>query len=107
MLKWDDPIGFISGATTSVRKAWRELGIETVGDLIRTMPHRYDDFSQTSKIGELVNGGTATVRGVVEGCKQMQTFRRHIKVYQVIVGDDTGRLKATFFQHQSGFFAMN
>lgn len=98
MLKWDDPIGFISGATTSVRKAWRELGIETVGDLIRTMPHRYDDFSQTSKIGELVNGGTATVRGVVEGCKQMQTFRRHIKVYQVIVGDDTGRLKATFFQ---------
>ncbi len=98
MLKWDDPIGFIPGATTTVRKAWRELGIETVGDLLRMIPHRYDDFSQTRKIGELVNGETVTVRGVVEGCKQMQTFRRHIKVYQVLISDETGRLKATFFQ---------
>ncbi len=97
MLRFDDPAAFINGATPSVRKAWDALGIQTVGDLLETLPRRYDDFSKTVPIRDTQAGDVITVRGKVVSCKKMPTFRQRFQVIRVVIQDETGRLSASFF----------
>lgn len=97
MLRWDDPVAFIKGATFSVRKAWTALSIATVGDLLTTLPHRYDDFSKIVTIHEARHGDVVTIRGAVLQVKKMPTFRKQLQMIRVLLEDDTGKISATFF----------
>lgn len=97
MLRFDDPVGFLRGATPSVRKAWQSLGIETIGDLLFTLPRRYDNFSKTVAIREALDGDVVTVRGRVVGAKKLSTFRRSMQIVRVTIEDDTGKIAANFF----------
>ncbi len=97
MLRFDDPVGFIKGATPSVRKAWQGLDVQTVGDLLLTLPRRYDDFSKTVAIREASHDDVVTVRGHVVSVKKVPTFRRHMQIIRVTIEDETGKITANFF----------
>lgn len=97
MLKWDEPVSFVKGATAPVRRAWKSLGIETVGDLVLTLPRRYDDFSNIVQIADARNEGVYTVRGEVKQCRKLKTFRRRLQIIKVVLDDGTGTLSANFF----------
>ncbi len=97
MLRWDDPVSFIKGATTSVRTGWRTLEIETIGDLLLTIPRRYDDFSKTVAIRDARDGDVITVRGRVAQVKKIPSFRQRMQMIRVVIEDDTGKMAATFF----------
>ncbi len=97
MLKWDDPVSFVKGATAPVRRAWKSLGIETIGDLVLALPRRYDDFSRVASIAETQPYQVYTVRGKVTQCRKLNTFRKRFHVYKVVVDDGTGKLSAHFF----------
>ena len=97
MLRWDEPVAFVKGATAPVRKAWESLGIRTIGDLLLTLPRRYDDFSRITKIGDTQNGDFVTLEGTVIKCIKLNTFRKRFAVYRLMFEDATGKLNANFF----------
>ena len=98
MLKWDDPVAFITGATPSVRKAWQGLGIETVGELLSHLPRRYDDYSKIVAIRDAQAGDVVTVQGKVLKCVKLPSFRRRMQIFRVVIQDLTGSMSANFFQ---------
>lgn len=97
MLRWDEPVSFIKGATPSVRKAWQALSIQTVGDLLLTLPRRYDDFSKIVAIREARDGDVVTIRGRVLSAKKLSTFRRSLQIIRLTIEDETGKMAANFF----------
>lgn len=97
MLRWDEPVSFIKGATPSVRRAWESLGIKTIEDLFLTIPRRYDDYSKITSIREAMAGDNVTLKVKVEKCAKVNTFRKRFQVFKLSVSDATGRLTTNFF----------
>ena len=97
MLRWEEPVSFIKGATPSVRRAWEALGIRTVGELLLTIPRRYDDYSKITLIREAMNGDTVTVKGKVLKCAKLPSFRKRMQIYRVTIQDSSGKIYANFF----------
>ncbi len=97
MLRWDEPVSFVKGATPSVRRAWESLGIKTIEDLFLTIPRRYDDYSKITSIREAMAGDNVTLKVKVEKCAKVNTFRKRFQVFKLTVKDETGTLTTNFF----------
>ncbi len=97
MLRWDEPVSFVKGATPSVRHAWESLGIRTIEDLFLTIPRRYDDYSKITSIREAMAGENVTLKVKVERCAKVNTFRKRFQVFKLSVSDATGKLTTNFF----------
>ena len=84
--------------SVSERKAGRlaELGVETVLDLITTYPRRYIDRTRQADVSDLQVGDEAAVLATVQSASSRRA-RTGRAVVDVVVRDDTGRLKIVFF----------
>ena len=84
--------------SVSERKAGRlaELGIESVLDLLTTYPRRYIDRTRQADVSGLQVGDEAAVLATVQTAhaRRARTGRAMV---DVVVRDDTGRLKIVFF----------
>jgi ATP-dependent DNA helicase RecG len=85
-------------ASVSERKAGRlaELDIETVLDLITTYPRRYIDRTRQADVSDLVVGDEVAVLASVHSAHARRA-RTGRAVVDIVVRDDTGRLKIVFF----------
>lgn len=75
----------------------KRLNIATVGELLYHFPTRYEDFSQIYPIADLEPGQQATVQGVVENIDLRHSFRRHMTVVEAKIRDDSGAVRAVWF----------
>src|SRR5215213_4353988 len=76
-------------------KGAERLGLATVGDLLEHLPR---DRSEARTVGQLVPGETATVVVEVRSIASRPVRRRGMKpLVEATVADETGVLKATFF----------
>jgi len=91
------PLSLLRGLTPRFLKLLQKLGIETARDLLWHFPARYEDFSQIYKIAELEPGQHATVRGVIENVKSRRTWQRHIALVEAEISDDSGTIRAVWF----------
>ena len=74
-----------------------KLGVKTVRDLLLTLPFAQDAFMDT-KISALVPDTLASVTGTVLSIKSIVTQRRHMRLVEAIVADDSGaQLRAVWF----------
>ena len=74
-----------------------KLGVKTVRDLLLTLPFAQDAFMDT-KISALVPDTLASVTGTVLSIKPIVTQRRHMRLVEAIVADDSGaQLRAVWF----------
>ncbi len=73
-----------------------ELGIESVLDLLTTYPRRYIDRTRQADVSELVVGDEAAVLASVQSAHARRA-RTGRAIVDVVVRDDTGRLKIVFF----------
>lgn len=78
-------------------KRLRKLKLATIRDLFFHFPRRYDDFSQIVPINQLETGQLATILGTVAEIKTIRTFRRKITLTEAIIKDETGSVKAIWF----------
>lgn len=78
-------------------KKFQKLGINTIKDLIFYFPRRYNDFTNLTPIAGLSAGQTATVQGKILKIKSISIFRRHINITEAVVEDDSGSIKAIWF----------
>lgn len=74
-----------------------KLKIKTVKDLLWHFPFRYDDFSTVAKIADLRANQAATVRAVVKKISTRRSWRKKIVIVEAVVADETGGIKAIWF----------
>ena len=94
---WQLPVRFAKGVGPKRTSVLQRLGIETVEDVLWTIPWRYEDRSVMTPIGNLVPGMVASVCGIVGKCEAKRTRNRRLSVLEVGIEDQSGRLHVVFF----------
>jgi ATP-dependent DNA helicase RecG len=74
-----------------------KLDIKTVKDLLWHFPHRYEDFSQVVKIGDLAVDQVATVQGQIKKIELRRTWKRRMTIVEAVIADESGSIKAIWF----------
>ncbi len=97
MFKLLTPLSKITYINPRFLKSLDHLGLKTVGDLIRHFPSRYEDFSQVYRIADLEPGQQATIQGIVKKVSLRRSFRRRMTIVEALIGDDTGEIRAVWF----------
>jgi len=87
----------IKGIAPRFLKQFERLEIVTIKDLLWHFPFRYEDFSEVVRISELEPGQQATIQGTVESIRLKRSFRRHFAIVEAVIRDDSGTIKATWF----------
>jgi len=93
----ETPLSEIHGIPPRFLLKLKRLGIETVGELLRHFPTRYEDFSQIYKITDLIPGQEATVQGEIKDISGRRTWRRHLFLVEAVISDDSGSIRAVWF----------
>ena len=78
----DAPITKLKGAGPKLSAAAAEIGISSLGDLLRHLPHGYRDRADPIGIGELKLGEEATVEVEVTGARLRPTRRRRLTILE-------------------------
>jgi ATP-dependent DNA helicase RecG len=73
------------------------VGLRTIEDLLYRFPIRYEDRGTFQTIAALRPGVTASVIGDVVGCGIRPTRRPRFKIFELVVRDRTGALRAIWF----------
>ncbi len=94
---WTVPIRFARGVGPKRAMLLEKVGVRTVEDALWYLPWRYEDRSVITPIGQLVPGARATICGAVGKTELKRTARRSLTIFDVIVEDTTGGLRALFY----------
>ncbi|HET7292955.1 MAG TPA: ATP-dependent DNA helicase RecG [Vicinamibacteria bacterium] len=89
------PVQYVKGIGPQRARALEKLGVRTAEDLLLHVPFRYEDRRAFARIAELRPGMKVSVSGhvAVAGLRRA----RRMAIYEIRLEDDTGRLKAIWF----------
>ena len=93
-------ISSIKGIGTKTTKLFKKKNINTVFDLLWSLPRDYTDRTQISKINELQLGKVQTI---VVNVEKYSFPRIRNLPNKVICGDETGKLECIFFNSYEGY----
>ena len=96
-LPLDTPIQYCKGIGPRRAELLNKLGIRTIEDALSALPWRYEDRGNLKKIARLSFGSYETVTGEVLSAEVVQTKRRGVKVFELVVTDRTGVLVGSWF----------
>jgi ATP-dependent DNA helicase RecG len=89
------PVEVLDGVGPSIARRLAKLGLERVGDLLWQRPRRYEEPVPVKRISQLFGEEEAVVEGVVKGASSRR--RGRLKILTARVADETGEIKATWF----------
>ncbi len=95
-LRLTDPLTAAVGKGTAATFA-AELGVRTVGDLLRHFPRRYEKFGELTTIRELPFGQEVSLVADVVSAQTFSMRNRSGQMLKVTVTDGADRLPMTFF----------
>lgn len=101
-LRWPRPSALdarltaLSGVGPKLVEVAGEAGLRTVGDLLWRVPHSHRDRTVVP-LAELEPGRQATVLVEVQGARPSRFRRRGLSIVSVEVGDESGKVRATWF----------
>ncbi|MHB0978547.1 MAG: ATP-dependent DNA helicase RecG [Thermoleophilia bacterium] len=73
------------------------LGLRTVADLLEYTPFRHEAPARLASVASLQEGEEATLRVIVQSFVVRAARRRHLKVLEALVRDDTGSVPAVWY----------
>src|ERR687889_2744831 len=91
----DTPVTYLKGVGPARALALARLGVQTAGDLLYHVPHRYEDASTVSRIAELETGMDGTVIGKVIS-KGVIPTRKGLRIFQAVVRDASGMIEVAW-----------
>ncbi len=94
-LKLETPVTYLKGVGPARAAALARLGVNTAGDLLYHIPHRYEDASTVATIASLETGMNGTVIGRVVS-KGVLPTRKGLRIFQVVLKDDTGMIEVAW-----------
>jgi ATP-dependent DNA helicase RecG len=89
------PVQFLKGVGPARAKAFAQLGVETVGDLLEYFPRDWVFTPAAIKINQMQQGQSATVIGLVEST-DYASYRR-VPIFEAEITDDTGMCRVIWF----------
>jgi ATP-dependent DNA helicase RecG len=89
------PVQYLKGVGPARAMVFAKMGVQTVEDLLEYYPRDWDFAPQPAKIGQLREGRTATIVGLVEST-DYQPYRRQ-PIFEAMVADDTGICRIIWF----------
>ncbi|MCZ7542171.1 MAG: ATP-dependent DNA helicase RecG [Anaerolineae bacterium] len=92
----DAPVTVLNRVGASMAEKLEKLGIRTIGDMLFTFPHRYDDYTRLKPINHLLPGETVTVIGTVVKA-DLRNISGGRKLFEVEFGDGAGTLTVSWF----------
>jgi ATP-dependent DNA helicase RecG len=97
MIPLDTPLQFLKGVGPRRAADLQRVGLQTVEDLLYRFPTRYEDRGTFQTIASLRPGAPASIVGEVVTCGVRPTRRPRFKIFEMLVRDRTGSLRAIFF----------
>lgn len=91
----DTPLTELKGVGPAVAAKFKQLGLETVDDLIDYYPRRYDDYSAVTPIKRL-KPGAVTIQAVIKQAKG-RYVRRGMHVTEAVASDETSSVRLVWF----------
>jgi ATP-dependent DNA helicase RecG len=92
----DAPLTSLTGVGPRLAEAAADAGIATLGDLLLRFPHSHRDRT-VIPVSEVEPGEQATIQVEVLGTTPRPFRRRGLSITSVKVGDDSGHVRATWF----------
>ena len=96
-------IQYIKGVGPRRAALLLKKGIATVEDALFFLPYAYEDRRARKPIGDLEAGDLETFVGEIFTTGTSRTRRG--RIYQIIVGDETGRIACKWFRFREAYFA--
>jgi len=97
MIALDTPLQYLKGVGPRRAADLQRVGLATVEDLLYRFPIRYEDRGTFQTIASLRPAAAASVAGEVVSCGIRPTRRPRFKIFEMLVRDQTGVLRAVFF----------
>ena len=94
-LTLETPITYLKGVGPVRAEMLARVGITMAGDLLRHVPHRYEDASTVTRIAQAVVGADITVLGQVIA-KGVLPTRKGLRVFQAVVQDASGMIEVAW-----------
>jgi len=91
----DVPVDTLHGVGQALARRLAGLGILTVGDLLWQRPRRYEEPVPTKRISDLFGEEEAAIECVIRSISSRR--RGRLKILTAQVADDSGEIKATWF----------
>ena len=100
MARLSDPITMLKGVGPAKAKAFAQLNIVTLGDLICHFPRGYEDRTVLVPIEKLEVDVPACFKALVMNSPRTTQVRKGLTLTKVQVADHTARLNLTFFNNK-------
>ncbi|MEK6553704.1 MAG: ATP-dependent DNA helicase RecG [Bdellovibrionota bacterium] len=97
-LELTTPIQFMKGVGPKLGDLLRKRGIDTVSDLFDWYPRTYEDRRAARTISSLQAEQIVSLAAMVVAVKQIPMGSSHRKMYEVTLGDATGRINCKYFR---------
>lgn len=91
-------VQFIKGVGPKLGSVFAKRGIYTVQDLLEWYPRTYEDRRAARSVSSLEPGQIVSMRARVQSVRSMHLGRSRRKLYEVVVGDSTGRISCKYFR---------
>jgi ATP-dependent DNA helicase RecG len=91
------PLQFLKGVGPRRAADLQRVGLTTIEDLLYRFPTRYEDRADFQPIARLRPGMSASVAGEVVGCGVRPTRRPRFRIFELLIRDATGSLRAIWF----------
>jgi ATP-dependent DNA helicase RecG len=93
----DTPLQYLKGVGPRRAADLHRVGLSTVEDLLYRFPIRYEDRGSFQTIATLRPGQAASVMAEVVSCGVRPTRRPRFRIFELLVRDRTGALRAIWF----------
>jgi ATP-dependent DNA helicase RecG len=91
------PLQYLKGVGPRRAADLQRAGLSTVEDLLYRFPTRYEDRGHFQTIASLKPGESASVSAEVLSCGIRPTRRPRFKIFEMLLRDQTGSLRAVWF----------
>lgn len=94
-MKLSSPITDLKGAGPELAKKLAIVGVETIDDLIKNFPRRYEDYSNVTALDK-IRPGIVTLEAKIGGVNS-RYVRRGLHITEAIASDNTGSVRLVWF----------
>jgi ATP-dependent DNA helicase RecG len=93
----DTPIQFVKNVGEGRAKLFKDLGIETVRDLLYFFPNRYEDRRKPVRIADIRGDEPVLLRGRVTNAHERAVKMGRMRIFQAMLDDGSGTAILTWF----------
>lgn len=96
-LKLSDDVTLMRGVWRKIQPRLENISVNRVGDLVYLFPNRHTDFTKIRKVAQLTPGEEQTA--ILTVWEASQTMLGRQKSTQAVLGDETGNVRAVWFNN--------